>query len=733
MSSVERHPGEARREYRFGDYTLDLERGLLRCGLEEIALRAKTLDVLTYLIERQGRLVTKGELIEAVWPDCTVTDNSLAQCIVEIRRALGHSSQQLLQTVARRGYVFTAPAILSFPALANISGERPFRAAEKASKTKLIGSLSLALLAAAGTLIVLFSRPSTNTAQGYTQLTSFTDSAVAPALSPDGRMVAFLRSDRPFLTADQIYIKLLPNGEPVQVTNDPRLKYNVAFSPDGSRIAYTVFEAGAAAWNTYTVSSLGGAPQLLLSNAAGLTWLDEDRLLFSAVKKGIHMGIVTASENRSDYHSVYFSPRNRAMAHYSFASPDRKWALVAEMDPDWQVCRLVPLDGSSEGSQVGPPGPCTAAAWSPDSRWMYFAASVDGNSHLWRQHFPAGKLDQITFGPTQESGIAMAPDGKSLITSIGTQQSALWIHDFRGDRPLSSEGYLASAFDRHVASEDGFFSYPSFSSNGKHLYYLLRRQSPGSASELWRMDIDSGESALVLPGFSIREYDISSDEREVVFRTQPSGERSQLWLARLDRSSAPRWLAGSEEAAAPRFGPHGEVLFRWRNGETNYLARMNRDGSARAKVIAYPITTLENISPDRRWVITITRPDYEADNSPALIPEVAVPVLGGSPRRVCPGPCAVAWSPDQKWFYVGVVPASRTDPGKTIVLPIPPGQSLPNLPAAGIGSLEEGLAVPGARIIEQPEVFPGTGFGTYVYVKTTVHRNLFRIPLPSWR
>src|SRR5579885_2731149 len=279
MSSVERHPGEARREYRFGDYTLDLERGLLRCGLEEIALRAKTLDVLTYLIERQGRLVTKGELIEAVWPDCTVTDNSLAQCIVEIRRALGHSSQQLLQTVARRGYVFTAPAILSFPALANISG------------------------------------------------------------------------DRPFLTADQIYIKLLPNGEPVQVTNDPRLKYNVAFSPDGSRIACTVFEAGAAAWNTYTVSSLGGAPQLLLSNAAGLTWLDEDRLLFSAVKKGIHMGIVTASENRSDYHSVYFSPRNRAMAHYSFASPDRKWALVAEMDPDWQVCRLVPLDGSSEGSQ----------------------------------------------------------------------------------------------------------------------------------------------------------------------------------------------------------------------------------------------------------------------------------------------------------------------------------------------------------------------------------------------
>src|SRR5579884_511875 len=185
MSSVERHPGEARREYRFGDYTLDLERGLLRCGLEEIALRAKTLDVLTYLIERQGRLVTKGELIEAVWPDCTVTDNSLAQCIVEIRRALGPGSQQFIQTVARRGYIFTAVATLSFPAPVHSSGERPLRVrSEKPIKRKLIGGLSLAAaLGLCGLLILLFSRPSRNALSGYTQLTSFTDSAVAPALS----------------------------------------------------------------------------------------------------------------------------------------------------------------------------------------------------------------------------------------------------------------------------------------------------------------------------------------------------------------------------------------------------------------------------------------------------------------------------------------------------------------------------------------------------------------------
>jgi dipeptidyl aminopeptidase/acylaminoacyl peptidase len=74
----------------------------------------------------------------------------------------------------------------------------------------------------------------------YTQLTDFTDSALAPALSPDGRMVAFIRGSSSFLTADQIFVKVLPNGEARRLTDDSRLKYNLAFTPDGAQIAYTV-------------------------------------------------------------------------------------------------------------------------------------------------------------------------------------------------------------------------------------------------------------------------------------------------------------------------------------------------------------------------------------------------------------------------------------------------------------------------------------------------------------
>ena len=116
------------------------------------------------------------------------------------------------------------------------------------------------------------------------QLTDFTDSAVAPALSPDGHMVAFIRGGDGFLTSDQIYVKMLPNGEARRVTDDARPKYGLAFSPDGAEIAYTVLETSV--FSTYEVSALGGEPHLLLKNAAGLVWLDPQHLLFSEIRQG---------------------------------------------------------------------------------------------------------------------------------------------------------------------------------------------------------------------------------------------------------------------------------------------------------------------------------------------------------------------------------------------------------------------------------------------------------------
>jgi len=539
----------------------------------------------------------------------------------------------------------------------------------------------------------------------YTQLTSFTDAAVGPTLSPDGRMLAFYRSDHSFGTLDQIWIKLLPNGEPVQVTHDPRPKYNIAFSPDGSEIAYTVF-----GFETYTVSTLGGDSKLFLPNSAGLSWLDDGHVLFSQIKTGIHMGIVTSKPDRSDPREIYFPAHERGMAHYSYLSPDKKWVLLAEMVSEFRACRVVPFSGGSPGRQVGPDGACTSAAWSPDGKWMYLTVQVDGRNHLWRQRFPDGPPEQITFGSTEEGGTAVAPDGRSLITSVFTRQNVVWLHDASGDRALSAEGYADGAP-------------PVFSSDGKRFYYLLHRDSPESPAELVRADLASGKSEVVIPGVSMHEYDISPDEREVVYSTDPTGQPSQIWIAPLDRSAPPRRIAANGESV-PQFGPDNEVLFRLTDGKAYYLAAMSRDGSGRRKVFPDAMIEINGMSPDRRRISLVVA------NPRADRPYGAVYSLDGRPaQQVCDVPCTVVWSPDGHYIYIYIAPASRENLGRTAAIPVPTGESLPPIPPVAVHQPAEWAKVAGVKIVEHGNIAPGPDPSTYAYIKPSLHANLFRIPL----
>lgn len=665
--------------------------------------------------------VVLSELLAGRRPFEGATDRETLQAIIhgtppplgnEIPAALRAVVEKALEKDPADRYQSMRDLVVDLRTLAHESSGAAVSATPRPARVwrrSALAALVLMALGAGGTMVLSrFRQPAPPARLQYTQITNFTDSVVSPALSPDGRMVAFIRSDNWFLTPDQIWVKSLPDGEPVQITRDPRQKYGLAFSPDGSRIAYTVLERDAPHWNTFTVSSLGGEPRLFLSSAAGLTWLDESRLLFSEIRTGLHMGVVTANENRSEYRKIYFPQDERRMAHLAYASPDRKWALVVEMDPAWQPCRVIPMDGSSNGWQVGPQGKCTSAAWSPDGKWMYFGVEVQGTNHLWRQRFPKGEPEQITSGPTEEEGVAVAPDGRSLITSIGMRQSAVWIRDARGVRAISSEGYVPPG---------SFGALPKFSDDGKSLFFL-RRSSPEAAIELWRTDLESGNSEGLTPGFSILEYDISTDGKEVVFSTQLPGKATQLWLAALDRSSPPQMISSSGETS-PHFGPDGEILYRLSDGKTHYLARMKRDGSERSHVAPYPIGNVQTISRDRRWVVAITgKPDGRGGVS------MAVPIDGSPPRRICPRVCFVTWAPDGKFLYVAGLSAD-----KTLAIPIPPGETFPNLPASGIRGLGDAAAFPGSRVIDGSNIAPGPDPSVFAYVKTTVHRNLFRIPL----
>ena len=101
------------------------------------------------------------------------------------------------------------------------------------------------------------------------------------------------------------------------------------------------------------------------------------------------------------------------------------------------------------------------------------------------------------------------------------------------------------------------------------------------------MTVDSGKSEAVFPGISMFAYDVSPDDKQVVYATAGRDGKSQLWLAPIDRSSAPRQIGHSGETT-PYFGPRGKILFQMAEGNLNYLEQMNEDGSGRVESCSLP-------------------------------------------------------------------------------------------------------------------------------------------------
>jgi adenylate cyclase len=100
------------RKIRFGRCTLDDGRGvLLAPNGTETLLRPKTLELLRLFLRNPGRVVGRSEILDAVWPGLFVSDDSITQCVVELRRAMGEVGTALLRTVPRRGYLLQAPVI----------------------------------------------------------------------------------------------------------------------------------------------------------------------------------------------------------------------------------------------------------------------------------------------------------------------------------------------------------------------------------------------------------------------------------------------------------------------------------------------------------------------------------------------------------------------------------------------------------------------------------------------
>jgi eukaryotic-like serine/threonine-protein kinase len=563
-------------------------------------------------------------------------------------------------------------------------------------------------------------------------ITDYADAVSSPALSSDGRMLAFLRGPRTFTTTGDVYVMVLPKGPTLQLTRDEsQEKGDPAFSPDGSTIAYTT------PFQTWTVPIGGGTPRLWLPNAAGLRWLDGNTLLFSELAgsgavRG--MAVATSDASRTRERVVYAPAGPVGMAHRSYASPDRKWVLVAgemERRPPWvwQPCRVVPFDGSSSGRTVGPRGAaCTAGAWSPDGNWMYLVTNAGGGFHLWRQRFPDGTPEQLTAGPTEEEGIAVSPDGTSLVTAVGTRRISVVLKAGGTDRAIVSEGR-----PRLAAAQNG----SPFSPDGKKLYYLqIGRGSNDvgdamltafTAGELWAVDVESGQASAVFPGLNVTRFSLARDGRRIAFTTADS-DGPHLWVAALDRQSPPQRLPVTLPES-PRFA----------NDYIYYLAR--EPAPQGAPPLTVRRVRVDGTGDERVWTkdfrrgavspsgrhLALTERGF-AGGAGDVIQTAVVDWQTGNSIPICKE-CSGWWSDDGAWFII----AQQSRAGDQLglyLLPIRGNTELPEVPTGGFAALVDAARAKGARVINQAgDVGVSATPDRYAFVREIVHRNLFRIPL----
>jgi dipeptidyl aminopeptidase/acylaminoacyl peptidase len=296
------------------------------------------------------------------------------------------------------------------------------------------------------------------------------------------------------------------------------------------------------------------------------------------------------------------------------------------------------------------------------------------------------------------------------------RHSSVWLHDSRGDRMLTSEATAALSDPRNGSP---------FSVDGKKFYYVVRRPprveavSDRAAGELWELDLQSGATRPIIPGLLITDFSLSPDGQQIALTALDDNSTLSIWVSPLDRSSSPRLLQTSAEH--PRFASDF-IYYIKRTPGGSYAHRIRPDGSGDQQIWKENIVNLAT-SPDGRY-LAVTLPIEKGG-------EWKLELVEWARKRVQPvcNDGMVYWSDDGKSLYVFVGFGKGNTDAPTYLLSIPPGHGIPELPTTGLSNIAQLVATKNARVIPAHAVAAGPTPDTYAYVRETVERDLYRIPL----
>jgi Tol biopolymer transport system component/DNA-binding winged helix-turn-helix (wHTH) protein len=607
--------------YEFGAFRLDAAERVLWRGGEMVVLPPKVFDTLWTLVKEEGRVVSKSELMEAVWANAAVEESNLSQNIYTLRRALGVDEQgrQFIETVPRRGYRFAVPVRLLDEApnngandpQASAATQAPFASpsapAEKeirprpALRYALFAGLGGVILSALGFGVYQFVNRRGEKGQiapiEQVRFQRLTDSGdvVYPTISPDGELLAYVRLEE---EQGSVWIKQIATGSEFQTLPPSRKSYrSLAFSPD---CQYLFFREEADPGAIYQTPVFGGSRKKVADNVWSDFSVSPDGRQLAFIRRGAHSLILSNIDGGSERElRSRRSPQEYGVVAPAW-SPDGSKLVVAAGS---EQLNLLTVDVST-GEEIEAPTAqwrnITKALWTPNGKHLIFSARANDepSSQLWMLAYPDGPVRRLTNDLEGYFWISLSADGRKLVTRQQRIISHLWLLpncDLRKARQLTFgerglDGYTGLAW-----TPDGKIVFSAFA---------------GASTDLYSMNPD-GSDRVQLTANAGRDNAypvISSDGRHIVFTSNRAGSR-QIWRMDIDGRNQKQLTVGAGQKDSAQFAalsPDGrEVFFIKRGDGPAAIWKVSIDGGTPVPVSHLTGATAEgflSISPDGKWL-----------------------------------------------------------------------------------------------------------------------------------
>ena len=629
--------------YEFNEVRVDLARMAALRGDGAIPLEPKAFDVLVYLIEHRDRVVTKDELLDAVWTGTFVTPNVLSRAVAQIRKALGDESQdaRYIETVAKRG-IGSSRRSRSSRRWRTRRRPWPLRQAASTRLRLLRAGIQTGRVVAPGRLWSFLrcsrspcwrwswwstgSKWSTSSEPHIPiaadvqlkRLTNRRGFTGTPAVAPDGHAVVY--SSDATGSLELYLVNLVQGSAEVALTKDGGHNVQPSWSPDGQWIAFHSRRRG----GVWIVPSSGGAPQQVADFGSDPAWAPDSRtIVFTSDAGGLaaQSSLWTVSRDGTDRRALTRVGTPAGGHRAPVWSHDGRHVAFIVSRGAWKTDVWIVDVASGPPHLVGGSDNAADPCFAPGDRAILWGGSTaTGNGRLFRQAIdadgnPTGAAETVLpMDAGIVDGLSIAADG-TIAFSARTSDANLWATDIkpdgRGGEPVrltddvsrntradySSDGriaYIQTAIGLPTSvwlmREDGSARAPLLSGTGgadpqfdrTAPRLLMSRMSGASGWEFVWVDLASRRmtpAALLVK--DVMSPRLSPDAAAIAFHRIETDGRMTVWTEGFDGTE--KKIATDPEAVSyPAWSPDGKSLaVEIKRGDSTHIGVVPRNGRAR--------------------------------------------------------------------------------------------------------------------------------------------------------